>query len=445
MNEKLYSLPLEQSVLSILMITYGVDEHLENLTEDDFHATRHIAIFKLIKKRHSEGKGYDVEIICDMARKNADMGFDVEYIIDLNVNSIGSAHRLSDYIEKMKEYTRRRALFNAGERIKTIASDITQYDVIEAVAQSESVLSQLEDNKDSGTVHEAFDLSVELLGDLVERIEARKNGNEKINGVKTGFTQLDKQIGVISNGDLVYIGARPSMGKTAFIQSVMLEVSFMQQLPILFQSAEMKAQKIMHRLISSLGEINLRHIRDADMKDDEWGKYNEASLRLQKCKFMIDDKSMPTVTDIRRNCRKLRAKYGKVGAVFIDYLTLLKGSIKSDRNDLVVGDISNRLKALAKEFDCPVICLAQLNRGVESRSDKRPLLSDLRESGSIEQDADVILFLYRDEYYNKDTKEPGIAEVIAAKVRDGEVGTVRLAFEGRYSRFCDLDYQEQDF
>lgn len=445
MNENLYSIEIEQSVLCIFMTVVGVDEHIEALSEDDFFATRHIHIFKTIKKLHSEGKGHDVEVIADLIKKVPVDGLTVEYITDIYANSIGSAHRIDDYIAKLKEYARRRALFNAGERIKVIASDLMQYDAIEAVAQSESVLSQLETNSESSTIHDAFSLAVDLLGDLNQRIEDRKNGIERINGIRTGFSELDKKIGTISNGDLVYVGARPSMGKTAFIQSIMMEVAFMQQLPILFQSAEMKASKIMHRLIAGLAEINLRDIRDATIPDDKWGDYNDAALQLQKCIFEIDDKSMPTVADIRKNCRRLKAKHGKVGAVFIDYLTLLKGTKKSDRNDLVVGEVSNSLKALAKEFDCPVICLAQLSRGVESRADKRPLLSDLRESGSIEQDADVILFLYRDEYYNKQTKEIGVAEVIAAKVRDGEVGTVRLAFEGQYSRFRDLAHYEDDF
>lgn len=445
MNENLYSIPMEQNVLCILMITQGADQYVEQLDESDFYATRHAFIFRQIKKMHSEGKSYDIEVIADLIKRIPNEGVDEEYLKEILRDSTSSAHRIADYIGVLKEHARRRTLFNAGEQIKRIASDITQYDSIEAVAQSEGVLAQLENNDESSTVHEAFDLSVELLGELNDRVIARSKGLEVIEGIRTGFKALDEQIGNIGNGDLVYIGARPSMGKTAFIQSIMIEVAFMQQLPILFQSAEMKSKKIMNRLIASLAEINLRNIRDATLEDDEWGRYNNAALKLQKCKFMIDDKSMPTVADIRRNCRRLKAKHGKVGAVFIDYLTLLKGSIKSDRNDLVVGDISNRLKALAKEFDCPVICLAQLNRGVESRADKRPLLSDLRESGSIEQDADAILFLYRDEYYNKDSKEKGIAEVIAAKVRDGEVGTVRLGFQGQYSRFCDLAHYGDDY
>lgn len=445
MNENLYSLSIEQSVLSILMINYGVDEYLDALNEDDFHATRHITIFNLIKQRYLEAKSYDVEIICDMAQKNPSIGFDVDYIVDLNVNGMGSAHRMADYVERLKEYARRRALFNAGEKIKRIASDITQYDSIEAVSQSEGLLASLETNEGSATLENAFDISVSLFASIDERMRLREKGQEKINGVVTGLADLDKQIGIISKTDLVIIGARPSMGKTAFAQSLMLDISFIQQHPVLFQSAEMSKEQIGCRLISALGDIYLSNVISANIPNDKWENFNKATQKLKAAKLMIDDKQSPGLTDIRRNCRRLKKEYGYVGAVFVDYLTLMQSPIKTDNMHQSTGALTKGLKGIAKEFDCPVFCLAQLSRKIEERKDKRPMNSDLRESGSIEEDANIVLFLYRDEYYNKQSQEAGTCEVIATKVRDGIVGTVRVAAELQYSRFSDLGCYSEDF
>lgn len=445
MNENLFSISMEQSVLSILMITYGVDEYVEQLNESDFYATRHANIFNLIKKRFSEGKGYDVQVIVDLAQKTPDIGFTPDYLVEITADSIGSAHRLSDYIEKLKEYTRRRALFNAGERIKIIAGDVTTYEAIEAVAESEAVLAKLESNEDSSTVSNAFDVSVRLFAKIDERMQARANGNETINGIQTGFSDLDRKLGDIAKGDLVIIGARPSMGKTVLMQDIMIDVAARQGKVVLCQSAEMPSEKVGERLIASIGEIPLSEVKGARIRDEHWERFTKATNLLQSVNIIIDDKSMPSLSDIRRNCRKIKAQHGEVGAVFVDYLTLLTSPVKTDQNHLAIGAISKGLKAIAKEFNCPVICLSQLSRDVEKRNDRRPLMSDIRESGQIEQDADIIMFLYRDEYYNKQTQEKDILEVIVAKARDGEIGTVRLSSELQYSRFCDLSIHDDNY
>lgn len=448
MNENLYSVRLEQSVLCNMMTTgKGFDDAFEKLSLESFFYNKHAILFKYIKDLHDRGESFDVEVVIDAIRLNSADAQLVsrEFIEELFLNA-PATHAIDSHVEKLVEYSRRRSLFNAGERIKVIASDTTQYVFDDAISESESVIANLDKSEGESTLHNAFDLSVDLFALIDQRVRDRAQGTETIDGVKTGFADLDKQIGTIAKADLVIIAARPSMGKTALAQDMMLYISFMLQHPVLFQSAEMSAKKVGARLVSSIAEINSRDIRDATIPDLKWGSFTKATNKLQKSKLVIDDKSAPTLSDIRRNCRKLKAKYGYVGAVFIDYLTLLTPPIKTEQNHLAVGAISKGLKAIAKEFDCPVFALSQLNRGVESRSDKRPMLSDLRESGQIEQDADVILFIYRDEYYNKDSKEMGIAEIIAAKVRDGEVGTVRLAAELQYSRFSDLDahyYAEQ--
>lgn len=441
MNEKLYSMDLEQSVLCIIMTITGADELVEQLSEDDFFSSRHQIIFKNIKKLHSVGRSYDSTVIDDMIRKGGIESKDIpsDYLFDIYSKSTGTAHMVGEYIVSLKNYARRRSLFAAGERIKVIASDITQYDVIEAVSQSESVLSQLESNEESRTSVSAYDVSVELFAEIDKRMTDKRNGIDSINGVQTGFEHLDAKLGDIAKGDLVIIGARPSMGKTVIAQDMMIDIAARQGKPILFQSAEMPAKKVGERFIASIGEIPLSDVKSACIRDEHWGNFAQATNLLQRISLTIDDKSMPSLTDIRRNCRKIKAQHGYVGAVFIDYLTLLTSPLKTDQNHLAIGAISKGLKAIAKEFDCPVFCLSQLSREVDKRPNKRPMLSDLRESGQIEQDADIIMFLYRDEYYDKSSKEAGIVEVIVGKARDGEIGTVRLASELQYSRFCDLN------
>lgn len=447
MNENLYSIPLEQAVLTALLtLSAGLDDVMGKLSEDSFYSTRHKEIFKNIKEQFDLGNCHDVLVIAEIMRPKFNDSFNENYFKEL-MASTGSAYLVNNYSDELNELSTRRALFEAGERIKILASDLQQYDAFDAVAQSESVLANVKTGEDESTIASAHSLAIDLFNDIDKRMQDRAKGIEKINGARTGFRDLDSKIGVMGRGELIIIAARPSMGKTALAQDMMLDMSFNQQLPVLFQSAEMPKEAISRRIVSSIADIKTTDIRNATVPDDKWGDFQKAVMQLDKSKLMIDDKSSPTISHIRRNCRKLKAQYGSVGAVFIDYLTLLTPPLKTDQNYLAVGSISKALSALAKEFDCPVFCLSQLSRKVDDRADKRPVMSDLRESGQIEQDANTILFIYRDEVYNKQTKEAGIAEIIAAKVRDGEVGTVRLASELQYSRFCDLDadfyhYQE---
>ena len=439
MNEKLFSIPLEQAVLTALLtLSAGIDDVMGKLSEDSFYATRHKEIFNHIKEQFDLGSCHDVLVIAEIMRPKFNESFNEDYFKEL-MASTGSAYLLSNYVDELNELSVRRSLFDAGERIKALACDTIQYDSFDAIEQAESVLASIKTGDDDFTIASAHSLAIDLFNEIDKRMEDRKKGIEKINGAKTGFTDLDSKIGVMGRGELIIIAARPSMGKTALAQDMMLDMSFNQQLPVLFQSAEMPKEAITRRIISSIADIKTTDIRNATVPDDKWGNFQKAVMQLDKSKLMIDDKSMPTISYIRRNCRKLKAQYGYVGAVFVDYLTLLTPPLKTDQNHLAVGSISKALSALAKEFDCPVFCLSQLSRKVEDRADKRPVMSDLRESGQIEQDANTILFIYRDEVYNKQTKEAGIAEIIAAKVRDGEVGTVRLASELQFSRFCDLD------
>lgn len=261
-------------------------------------------------------------------------------------------------------------------------------------------------------------------------------------GIKTGFTALDNKLGEISKGDLVIIGARPSMGKTTFAQNIAADMMINQSLPVLFISIEMKGRQIAQRLISGIGGVELRKVLTGhiDPNSDDTQKVNNAALVLEKAPLMIDDNNRATVATIRRSAKKVIAKYGKLGAIFVDYIQKVTPLTKNNfgRSDKDIGEISNELKRMAGDFDCPVIALAQLNRNLENRPNKRPVNADLKESGDLEQDADIIMFIYRDEVYNKDSKEAGTAEIIIGKARNGSIGTVRLATDLSRATFADL-------
>jgi replicative DNA helicase len=244
----------------------------------------------------------------------------------------------------------------------------------------------------------------------------------------------------LQKGDLIVLAARPSMGKTAFALNIAENVAVNEGLPVLVFSMEMGASQLALRMVGSLGRIDQQHLRTGALRDDEWGRLTEAVDKLGKASIFIDESAALTPGELRARARRQARQCGKLGLIVVDYLQLMSGSSSSEENRAtVLGEISRGLKSLAKELKCPVIALSQLNRSVESRTDKRPMMSDLRESGAIEQDADVIMFIYRDDYYNKEaSKEPGVAEIIIAKQRNGPVGTAKLAFLKPLTKFDNL-------
>ncbi len=257
--------------------------------------------------------------------------------------------------------------------------------------------------------------------------------------MRTGFYDLDRMTAGLQAGDLVVLAARPSMGKTAFALNIAENVAVQEGLPVAVFSMEMGASQLALRMVGSLGRIDQTHLRTGKLGDDEWGRLSEAVDRLKNANVFIDETPALNSAELRARARRQARQCGKLGLIVVDYLQLMSGSSSSEENRATeLGEISRGLKALAKELQCPVIALSQLNRSVESRNDKRPMMSDLRESGAIEQDADVIMFIYRDDYYNKESKEPGIAEIVIGKQRNGPVGTVKLTFLKPLTRFDNL-------
>jgi replicative DNA helicase len=278
-----------------------------------------------------------------------------------------------------------------------------------------------------------------LVVELLDRVQEMADNPNDITGVPTGFYDLDRMTSGLQPGDMVVLAARPSMGKTAFAINIAEHVALNEGLPVAIFSMEMGASQLAVRVVGSIGRIDQGHLRTGKLSDEEWPRLADAIDRLRTVSLHIDETPGLTPSELRANARRLARQCGKLGLIVVDYLQLMSGSTTGgDNRATELGEISRGLKMLAKELQCPVIALSQLNRSVEQRTDKRPMMSDLRESGAIEQDADVIMFIYRDDYYNKESKEPGVAEIIIGKQRNGPTGTVKLAFLKPLTKFESL-------
>ena len=276
---------------------------------------------------------------------------------------------------------------------------------------------------------------------LMDRVNQMADSPNDITGVPSGFVDFDKMTSGMQAGDLIVLAARPSMGKTALAINIAEHVALNEGLPVAVFSMEMGASQLAIRIVGSIGRIDQQRLRTGKLNQEEWPRLTEAIEKLRNVSLHIDETPTLTPMELRANARRLARTCGKLGLIVVDYLQLMNGNITSNNGDnraTEIGEISRGLKMLAKELQCPVIALSQLNRSVETRTDKRPMMSDLRESGAIEQDADVIMFIYRDDYYNKDSKEPGVAEIIIGKHRNGPTGTVKLAFLKPLTRFESL-------
>jgi replicative DNA helicase len=331
-----------------------------------------------------------------------------------------------------------RKLIEASDEIATNAFKPACRSVSQILDEDEGRVFQ--NGEEGQRSKQGFQGMDQLVVQLIDRVtELHENGAEDVTGVRSGFYDLDRMTAGLQPGDLIVLAARPSMGKTAFALNIAENVAVQEGLPVVVFSMEMGASQLALRMVGSLGRIDQSHLRTGRLNDDEWGRLSEAVDRLKGASVFIDETPALNAAELRARARRQARQCGKLGLIVIDYLQLMSGSSSGDENRATeLGEISRGLKALAKELQCPVIALSQLNRSVESRNDKRPMMSDLRESGAIEQDADVIMFIYRDDYYNKESKEPGVAEIIIAKQRNGPVGDVKLTFLKPLTRFDNL-------
>jgi len=439
------SIEAEQSVLGGLLLDNGAwDRAADVVTEADFYRFEHKIIFAAIGALIGASKPADVITVYEhlqMAGKAADSG-GLQYLNAL-AQSVPSAANMRRYAEIVRERAILRKLIAASDEIATNAFNPQGRAVTQILDEAEGKIFKIgeEGNRNKQGFQSMDVLAVQLIDRVTELAE---NGAEDVTGVRTGFYDMDRNTAGLQPGDLIILAARPSMGKTAFALNIAENVSVNEGLPVVVFSMEMGAAQLALRMVGSQGRIDQQHLRTGRLDNDEWGRLTEAVERLSKSSVFIDETPALTGPELRARARRQARQCGQLGLIVIDYLQLMSGSGGDNENRATeIGEISRGLKALAKELNCPVIALSQLNRSVETRPDKRPMMSDLRESGAIEQDADIIMFIYRDEYYNKESKEPGVAEIIIAKQRNGPVGTTKLAFLRQWTKFENLapDYQ----
>ena len=436
-----HSVAAEQSVVGGLLLDNGAWDRIGDLLgESDFYRYEHRLIYAAIAALINATKPADVITVFEQLQRLG-KAEDCGGLVYLNAlaQSVPSAANIRRYAEIVRERSVLRKLVAASDEIATSAFNPQGRPVAQILDDAEGKIFRIgEEGSRSGQSFQSMD---QLVVQLIDRVnELHENGAEEVTGVRTGFYKLDTMTAGLQAGDLIVLAARPSMGKTALALNIAEHVAVREGLPVVVFSMEMGASQLALRMVGSLGRIDQQRLRTGALRDDEWGRLSEAVEKLAKVSLFIDESGSLSPTELRARARRQARQCGQLGLIVVDYLQLMSGSDgTSDENRAtVIGEISRALKSLAKELKCPVLALSQLNRSVESRTDKRPMMSDLRESGAIEQDADVIMFIYRDEYYNKESKEPGIAEIIIAKQRNGPTGTERLIFLKPLTKFGNL-------
>ncbi len=435
-----HSIEAESSVLGgLLLDNHAWDRVGDMLLDSDFYRHEHKLIFAAIGALINASKPADVITVYEQLQslgKVEEVG-GLSYLNAL-AQYVPSASNIRRYAEIVRERSILRRLVTASDEIATAAFNPKGRPVDKILDEAEQKIFNI--GEDSSRMKQGFQPMETLVVDLLDRVQEMADNPNDITGVPTGFIDLDRMTSGLQAGDMVVLAARPSMGKTAFAVNIAEHVALNEGLPVAIFSMEMGAAQLAVRIVGSIGRINQGNLRTGKLTDEEWPRLTEAIERLRTISLHIDETPGLTPSELRANARRLARQCGKLGLIVVDYLQLMSGSSGSEGENRAteLGEISRGLKMLAKELQCPVIALSQLNRSVEQRTDKRPMMSDLRESGAIEQDADLIMFIYRDDYYNKDSKEPNVAEVIIGKQRNGPTGTVKLYFQKSQTRFENL-------
>jgi replicative DNA helicase len=418
----------------IMLDNSAWDAVADQLTEEDFYRREHRLIFRAVVNLAAKAQPFDAITISDWLTANnlLDQAGDLAYIGRL-ASDTPSAAAVAAYADIVRQRSVRRSLIAVGTDISNSAFNTEGRDTRELLDDAERQVFEIADQGSRGKT--GFRGIRELLGKAIDRIDDLFQRDEPITGLPTGYTDFDEMTSGLQPSDLIIVAGRPSMGKTTFAVNIAESAAIKIKQPVAIFSMEMPAEQLAMRMMASLGRIDSHRMRTGKLLDDDWPRITSAVSILSEAKLFIDDTAALTPTELRARCRRLVREHGDLGLVVIDYLQLMQGSTKSDNRTNEISEISRSLKALAKEMKVPVMCLSQLNRSLEQRPNKRPIMSDLRESGAIEQDADVIVFIYRDEVYNEDSAEKGVAEIIIGKQRNGPIGTVRLTFLGQFTRF----------
>ena len=442
-----HSLEAEASVLGgLLLDNTAWDRVGDLLNENDFYRYEHRQVYAAIYALVSTSRPADVITVYEhlQSQGKADEVGGLAYLNSL-AQYVPSASNIRRYGEIVRERAILRKLVSVSDDIATQAFNTQGRQVSQILDDAEQKIFSI--GEEGSRMRQGFHSMEDLVVELLDRVEEMAKNPNDITGVPTGFYDFDRMTSGLQPGDLIVLAARPSMGKTALAINIAEHVALQEGLPVAVFSMEMGASQLAIRMVGSIGRIDQSRLRTGKLNEDEWPRLSEAIEKLRSVSLFIDETAGLTTSELRANARRLSRRCGKLGLIVVDYLQLMTGSSGSDGENRAteLGEISRGLKMLAKELQCPVIALSQLNRGVEQRTDKRPMMSDLRESGAIEQDADVIMFIYRDDYYNKDSKEPGVAEVIIGKQRNGPTGTVKLTFLKPITKFESMASSHSDY
>ncbi len=436
-----HSIEAESSVLGGLLLDNGAWDRVGDLlTDSDFYRFEHRLIYAAIGTLVNSSRPADVITVHEQLQNlgKADETGGLAYLNAL-AQYVPGAGNIRRYAEIVRERSILRKLVSASDEIATSAFNPQGRPVERILDEAEQKVFNI--GEEGSRMKQGFQAMNSLVVQLLDRVQEMADNPNDITGVPTGFYDLDRMTSGFQPGDLIVLAARPSMGKTALAINIAEHVALNEGLPVAVFSMEMGASQLAVRIVGSIGRIDQSHLRTGKLTDDEWPRLTEAIEKLRNISLHIDESPGLTVRDWRDNARRLARQCGMLWLIVVVYLQLMgvSTSMNDENRATALGEISRGLKMLAKELQCPVIALSQLSRGVESRTDKRPMMSDLRESGAIEQDADVIMFIYRDDYYTKEaSKEPGVAEVIISKQRNGPTGTVKLAFLKPITKFESL-------
>lgn len=440
-----HSIEAEQAVLGGLILDAdGFDGVAEVIGANDFFKATHKQIFEVMVQLLESEQPIDVITVSEELNRRGQLQQigGLSYLTEL-ASSVAGSTNLAAYARVVRERSTLRQLISAATDIAKASYNPGALAADDLLQMAEKKVMEISEErpKDGGFL----DVNT-LLKAAVEKIDVLFRTDSDLTGVSTGLAELNSRTSGWQPGELIILAARPSMGKTALALNFVEAALMTQAKPVLVFSLEMPADALVMRMLSSVGRIDQGNIRTGRLTEEDWPKLEAAARKLKDKLLFIDDTAGLTPTEVRSRTRKIAREHGNPSLIMIDYLQLMHVAGSTDGRTQEVSEISRAMKAIAKEFSCPVICLSQLNRGVESRPNKRPMNSDLRESGAIEQDADVILFIYRDEYYNEESPDKGIAELIIGKQRNGEIGTCRAAFVGKFTRFENLapEYFQQN-
>ncbi|MFM2344334.1 MAG: replicative helicase protein [Pseudomonadota bacterium] len=446
-NTPPHSIEAEQAILGILLQDNSTwDNIADSITAEDFYNYEHREIFSQISTLIEYAKPADVLTVSERLTQKQNQG-GIAYLNNL-VQNMPFAANIKQYADIIRNKSILRSLIGASNEIATLAFNASHEKVKQVLDEAEAKIFAINENQ--GRTQQGFLNIKGLLSQAVNRIDelVNKQGDSDITGIPSGFVDLDKMTSGLHEGDLVIVAGRPSMGKTTFALNVAEHIAFENDAPVAVFSMEMSAIQLIMRTIGSVGSINQQNLRTGKLAPDEWQNLLMTANKLKDKALYIDETPALSPMELRARARRLARQHGQLGCIVIDYIQLMSanGGSKGENRATEISEISRSLKTLAKELKCPVIALSQLNRGLEQRPNKRPIMSDLRESGAIEQDADVILFIYRDEVYHPDSQDKGTAEIIISKQRNGPIGTIRLSFQGKYTRFVNHvhNYNEYD-